>query len=268
MDGDCGDGLEVTLDGGGRTAVSRRGGVVLRAPGPWSATVLDLLRHLEVVGFRGAPRVVGTGLDPVTGQETLTFIEGGFVHPGPWSDAGAFAVGELLGELHRATASFRMPDRAIWRPWYGRRLGHRAPVIGHCDAGPWNVVEREGLPVAFIDWEVAGPVDPVVELAQVCWLNAQLHDDDVAERVGLGSPEDRARQVGLIADGYGLSALDRGELVETIITVAVQDAANEAIEASITPDSSDPAPLWGLAWRIRSAAWVQRHRRLLERAVG
>lgn len=102
----------------------------------------------------------------------------------------------------------------------------------------------------------------------MCWLNAQLHDDDVAERAGLGSAEDRARQVGLIADGYRLGAAERAELVEMIITVAVQDAADQAIEASITPDRGDPACLWGLAWRIRSAAWVQRHRRLLERTAG
>ncbi|PRY02478.1 phosphotransferase [Allonocardiopsis opalescens] len=268
MDGEHDDGPEVALAGGGRTAVSRRGGTVLRAPGPWSATVVELLRHLEAVGFRGAPRAVGTGFDPATGREALTFIEGGFVHPGPWSEAGAFAVGELLGELHRATASFRVPDRAVWRPWYGRRLGRRPPVIGHCDAGPWNIVAREGLPVAFIDWEAAGPVDPVVELAQVCWLNAQLHDDDVAGRVGLGSPDDRAARLALIADGYRLGAADRAELVDTIITVAVQDAADQAVEAAITPDGGDTAALWGLAWRIRAAAWIQRHRRLLEAALG
>ena len=39
---------------------------------------------------------------------------------------------------------------------------------------------RDGLPVALIDWETAGPVDPLVELAQLCWLNAKLHDDIVA----------------------------------------------------------------------------------------
>ncbi|MGZ4433218.1 MAG: hypothetical protein ACXVW7_06265 [Trebonia sp.] len=36
------------------------------------------------------------------------------------------------------------------------------------------------MPVALIDWETAGPVDPLVELAQLAWLNAKLHDDVVA----------------------------------------------------------------------------------------
>lgn len=262
-----GEPAEVELTGGGRTAVSRRGDVVLRAAGPWSPAVHALLRHLEGVGFAGAPRVVGGGFD-AAGRETLEFVEGEFVHPHAWSDAGAYAVGALLRGLHDATASFEEPEDARWQPWFGRELGGRtARVIGHCDTGPWNIVARDGLPVAFIDWEVAGPVDPLVELAQLCWLNAQLHDDDVAEMVGLPSAEERAHQLRLIADGYGLGAAERARLLETIVTVAVHDAAEQAVEARITPHSTDPEPLWGLAWRIRGAAWIQRNRELLARAL-
>jgi hypothetical protein len=39
------------------------------------------------------------------------------------------------------------------------------------------------------------------------------------------------------------------------------------VKAAITPDSADPAPLWALAWRSRSAAWMIRHRVLLENAI-
>jgi hypothetical protein len=53
-----------------------------------------LLRHLERVGFTGAPRLAGSGLD-ADGRELLTFIEGGFTHPGPWSLDGAAAVAQL-----------------------------------------------------------------------------------------------------------------------------------------------------------------------------
>ena len=41
--------------------------------------------------------------------------------------------------------------------------------------------------MALIDWETAGPADPMIELAQACWLNAKLFSDDVAEREGLPS---------------------------------------------------------------------------------
>ena len=54
-----------------------------------------LLRHLEAAGFAAAPRLVGSGLD-TDGREMLTFIEGEFTQPGPWSLDGAAAVGRML----------------------------------------------------------------------------------------------------------------------------------------------------------------------------
>jgi hypothetical protein len=67
-------------------------------------------------------------------------------------------------------------------------------------------VTRGGLPVALIDWETAGPVDP---LAQLGWLNAKLHDDIVAGLERLPPAADRARQLAAIVDGYGLTAAQR-----------------------------------------------------------
>ena len=60
-------------------AVYRHGQVVVREAGPWTATVHSLLRHLEDVGFAGAPRVVGSGFD-TEGRETLRYIDGEFTH--------------------------------------------------------------------------------------------------------------------------------------------------------------------------------------------
>ena len=68
---------------------------MIRDAGPWTSAVHALLRHLEDVGFAAAPRVVGSGLDR-EGREVLTFINGEFTQPGPWSMDGAAAVGSLL----------------------------------------------------------------------------------------------------------------------------------------------------------------------------
>jgi hypothetical protein len=182
-------------------AVYRSGDVVVRDSGSWTPTVHALLRHLETVGFDHAPYVVGSGFD-LMGRETLTFIQGDFIHPDPWTLEGATSVGVLLRQLHDATASFRIPNDAVWYPWFGRGPGV-ASVIGHCDVAPWNIVARDGRAVALIDWDRAGPVDPLTELAQGCWLNAKLHDDVVAVRYGLPSVEERARHVRAIVDGYG-----------------------------------------------------------------
>ena len=257
---------EVTLEGGGRTTVSRSGDIVLREVGPWASTVHALLRHLEAVGFEGAPRVIGSGFDD-QGRETLSYIEGQVSHLRPWGDGAFPHIGRLLRDLHRATGTFEIPADAVWRPWHGRSSGGPKVGIGHCDVGPWNIVAREGIPVALIDWEVAGPVDPITDLAQACWLNAQLHDDDVAEAQGLAPLEVRARHLRSIVDGYELPRAQRVGFVDRMIEFAVRDAADEAIEAGITPDSADATALWGVTWRVRSAAWMLKHRRTLEAAL-
>lgn len=258
---------DVELTGGGRTTVHRRGHVVVRDTGPWTPTVHTLLRHLERVGFHAAPRLVESGLD-AGDRETLTFIDGEFPQPGPWSLDGATAVGELLRDLHHATASYQPPPDAIWFPWHGRDLGDRTRAYGHCDAAPWNIVARDGKPVALIDWETAGPVDPLVELAQVCWLNAKLHDDIVAEREGLPPLADRARQLRAILDAYELPAYQRRGFVDRIIEFVISDTASEADNAGVSPDTTThPTALWAMAWRARAGAWLVRNRRPLQNAL-
>jgi hypothetical protein len=236
-------GERVVLDGGGRSAVWRQGDVVIRDAGPWTPAVHALLRHLEEVGFEAAPRLVGSGRDG-DGREVLTYMDGEFTQPGPWSLGGAAALGRLLRGLHQATRDFRPPPDARWFPWHGRDLGGPAVVTGHCDVAPWNIVARDGLPVALIDWETAGPVDPLTELAE------------------------RARQLAAIADGYRLPARERAGLVDRMIELAICDTAAEADDAAVTPASTThPVALWAMAWRARSAAWMIRHRRTLEAAL-
>ena len=257
---------ETPLAGGGRTAVSRQGEVVFRETGPWAASVHDLLRHLENIGFDAAPRVVGSGFD-AQGRETLSYIEGNLVHPAPWDEDAIVAIGQMIRQLHDATASFRVPDDAIWRPWFGRDIGGSRQIIGHCDAAPWNIVTRAGGLVALIDWEVAGPVDRLTELAQVAWTNAQLYDDDVAEMNGLPDAAARMRQVRILADAYELAAVARRELAGRIIEFAAQSAANEVVEQQITPNTRHAPHVWGIAWQSRSVAWIIRKRLMLDRAL-
>ncbi|MEQ4302203.1 aminoglycoside phosphotransferase family protein [Plantactinospora sp. B6F1] len=255
----------LTAAEGGPSQVIRTGQIVRRAAKPWTGTVHALLHHLEEVGFPGSPWVVGTGIDG-NGNEMLTYVEGDIMHPHAWTDEGIWQVGRLLRDLHDATASFRPPPGARWQPWWMHREGPDT-VIGHCDAGPWHVVARAGRPVAFIDWTLAGPVDRLDEVVGTAWWNAQLHDDDIAERHHLPDSAGRARQLRLFLDGYELPAADRAGLVGRMIEFAIRDCAAEAARARITPESTDPTPLWALAWRARAAGWMIRHRTLLDRAV-
>ena len=252
-----------------RSSVQREGNVIIKEGGLWTATVHSLLRHLEEVGFEGAPRLAGSGLDS-DGRETLTYIEGEFTQPGPWSLEGAAAVGQLIRNLHSATASFRPASDAVWWPWFGRALGDGKRIIGHCDTAPWNIVARDGLPIALIDWERASPVAPLVELAQTCWLNAKLHDDEVAEFDGLPPLHERAVQLRAIVDAYGLTKKQRSGFIDTISEFVIHDVAEQADEAGINHktdlDSIERVYLWSFAWRSRAAAWIYRNRRTLQNA--
>ncbi len=256
---------ETVLTGGGRTRVVRRGEIVHRDSGPWSATVLDLLRYLAGEGFAAAPQVVEPGFDPA-GNETLTFVEGTSAHPGPWPRDLLVTIGATMRQLHQLTRDYQPPATPIWQRWFGRDLGGGTHVIGHCDAAPWNILQSGGK-VALIDWETAGPVDPIVELAHVCWLNAQLHDDDVAELQGLGSPAERAADLRAIVDGYGLPSTKRQALPDLMIEIAVQDAADQARSAAITEQTTESTELWAITWRTRAASWMLTHRRTLTNAL-
>ena len=263
---------ELPLEGGWQRSVVRLGDVVLRSPGPQSATVIELLQHLHVAGFGAAPVPIGDGFAE-DGREQFGFIEGESPQPRPWSDDAMFRIGSLVREMHDKASTFAPTEPPHWRPWFARSLPGRRPVIGHGDLGPWNILARNGEPVAFVDWDNVGPVDALWELAQVAWLNAQLHDDDVAELNGLGSPGARARQVRLIVDGYGLDPSERVGFVDRMIEFAIRSAREEAADYHVAPSSVSPAEdgfpvLWAVTWRARAAAWMIDHRSTLEAALG
>lgn len=259
------------LAGGWQTRVRRIGDRVHRSPGPWSTTVIALLNHLGEAGFPASPRPVGSGFDE-DGNEVLDFIEGESPQPHAWTDAAAHRIGELLAALHRATAGFEPPASPRWRDWYGRSLGD-ARIVGHGDLGPWNILARDGVPVGFIDWDYAGPVDPLYELAHVTWLNAQLHDDLLAEQLGLPDAAGRARQARSIVDGYGLARAERAGLVERMVEHAVHAGAHQALEHGVDHETTSGMAengfpvLWGITWKVRSASWMLRNRNLLEAAL-
>ena len=268
---DLGDGGRQLEGGWEQRGLFEREGVVFRTPGMQSPAVLGLLRHLEAQGFPASPRVVGSGFD-VDGRETLGFVDGDVHRLGPWSEAALGELGRLLRFLHDVTRNYPADGR-VWRPNFMRSLPGDEPVIGHCDLGPWNIVERGGHPVAFIDWDMAGPVDAMWDLAHVAWLNVQLHDDDVAEFQGLGNAAARAAHLAIFVDGYGLPRASRELLVERIAEVAIHEARDEATRAGITRNSTAAVLdngypiLWAVTWRARSASWILRHQQLLRAAI-
>lgn len=84
-----------------------------RPPERWTEAVHGVLRHLEQVGFDGAPRVLGFD---EKGREILSWIEGVPANR-PWprqlrSEDGMSAIGELLKRFQNAVRSYTPPHNA------------------------------------------------------------------------------------------------------------------------------------------------------------
>ncbi len=189
---------------GGRTFGAVRVGDEVRRPAqPWSVTVQSVLRHLEDVGFEGAPRALG--FDD-RGRERLTFLAGqSFGEPSPWpdwvrSDHALRQVGAWLRRLHDATASFRPGADPVW---FTRRPWRPGLIIAHLDAAPWNVVWDGDDLVGFIDWEMASPSAREDDLAFSALTWVPLLTAEVAEPAGFDAPADRRRRFHLLLDAYG-----------------------------------------------------------------
>ncbi len=208
------DDVELLPPGRMTTGLVRRGGQVWRPVGPWSPAVHEYLRHLESVGFDGAPRVVQVRDD----REVLTYIEGEVAadpswHPGHGHRLPAYtrtteslrAAARLLRGLHEAAAGFRPGDTSY-------RFHPHPPgpgeIICHGDLGPWNTVYRDGLPVAFIDWDSAQPAHPLTDLADAAWAFVPLAPADRLAEAGFDGPEfitDMAARLAEFVVAYGLA---------------------------------------------------------------
>jgi hypothetical protein len=244
------------LTGGRMTSgVVRRGDTVRRPMGPWSAAVHEYLRHLESVGFAGAPRVLG-----VEGEwEVLSYLDGDVAVDPDWqpgrghrlpsyarSDAALVAVGELLRELHAKAAGF-VPTVVDYRfhP-YPPRDGQ---IVSHGDLGPWNTVYRDGMPVAFIDWDGALPVDPVIELAAAAWTFLPLQPADRLREGGFDPVPDLPARLRLLVDAYGLA--DRRSVLPALTQCKLLDAER------IRYWPVEPAGAAGaLEFRARELRWL------------
>ena len=202
---------EVPIPGGRMTSgIVRRGDRLLRPMGPWSPAVHEYLRYLEAAGFAGAPRVLGTE----NNREVLTFIDGDVAADPCWqpghghrlppyarTDAALRGAAKLIRKLHSAAASFR-PVITSYR--FDPRPPQPGEVISHGDLGPWNTVYHGEIPVAFIDWDSAGPVDPLADLAAAAWTFVPLAPPGQLAEAGFDPVPDLAARLRTFVDAYGL----------------------------------------------------------------
>jgi hypothetical protein len=252
---DAQDELPLAGGMGSGGAVVRVGDTVRRPVRPWSATVAAFLRHLEAVGFDGAPRHLGRD---DRGREILSFIEGDVgVPPFPrWvaDDAILLGVARLQRELHAAAATFTPPADAAWDRANLPDLGPGA-IVCHNDLCVENVVVRNGRVVAFIDFDFAAPNDPLLDIAIAARHWVPMRDPVDLDPALRGI--DQVRRFGAFSAEHGLDRAQRAAVVAHL------GAFLDRALVSMRTRAASGLPAYVAAWEAgypeqnrRSRAWV------------
>jgi Ser/Thr protein kinase RdoA (MazF antagonist) len=180
---------EIPLAGGAITdGVVRVGDTVRRPPHHASQLMRDVLVQLELAGFDAAPRWLGfdeQGRDILTWIDGETYVERGQMHPYigdppvriTFSDEQVAAVMRLLRRYHDAFGD---------------------DIVCHGDFGPWNIVWREGLPVAVIDFDNAYRGDAADDVAYALRMFVSYGFAEAA-------PTELVRRTRVALDAYGAS---------------------------------------------------------------
>lgn len=232
---------------GGVNHVIRVADKVLRPTGPWTPAVHALLNHLTSppIAFTSAPTAYG--IDP-DGREILEFIPGEVPESDYiCSDAALHTVGTMLRALHDATTTFVAPPSAHWY------LPAREPaeVICHGDVAPYNTVFRDGLPVAFIDFDTAHPAPRLWDVAYAAFRFVPLSDPFASTQI---------TRLRILADAYGLTARERLDLP------AVAEARLHALAAHIREQTAAGNAAFAAhqaaghdTYYINTAAYIRAH---------
>jgi Ser/Thr protein kinase RdoA (MazF antagonist) len=200
-------GQEIELEGSTQGPVVRIGDTVRRLAREQTPAVQALLRHFEAVGFDGAPGALGIDGQ---GREKQSFVPGevgvrtasrrppGYIR----TDAYLQGVGRLLRRMHDATRGFVPPPEPSWVQLIGQPAD--GEVICHNDVGPYNIVCRGQVPVAFIDWDESAPGPREWDIAYALYRCVPFYPDEICVHVldWPGAP-DRHRRTRLFLDAYG-----------------------------------------------------------------
>jgi hypothetical protein len=117
------------------------------------------------------------------------------------TDDGLHALAALLRRYHDAVAGFVPPPDTAWA--VGPKQLATGDVIRHGDFGPWNIIWRDGRPVAVIDWDMAEPGSPLLDLAQVALFAIPLQGPDGIQLAGFTASPDLRHRLQVVCDGYG-----------------------------------------------------------------
>jgi len=250
---------EPLISDGVTQGIVRIGDTVRRPLRPFSLTVQAYLAHLRDAGFAGAPLPLGVDEQ---GREVLSFVPGDVARwlP-PQRTAGEdvlVALARLIRALHETSAGWVPPPDAVWggTPANTGRITERSELVSHRDYALGNVVFRDGLPAALIDFDLAKPTTRLYDIANALWYWAPLRDP--RDRSPALLDADIPHRVAVFADAYGMTAQQRGEL--TPLAVDMVRCYHEESRASAELD-----PVFRKLWEngdkdklSRAEAWVRK----------
>lgn len=189
---------------------------VRRPVRPFTITVQAYLAHLHRAGFSAAPRPLGFDEQ---GREVLSFVPGEVPRePLPREATGEevlVALARLVRRLHDAAQGWTPPENATWATLPGTEaipfVDTDAELVGHRDYCPGNVVFRDGLPAALIDFDLARPTTRIYDIANALyWWAPLLHPKD---RTPALADADIPHRVAVFADAYGMTGQQRHDLM-------------------------------------------------------
>ena len=171
------------------------------------------------------------------------------------------ALGRLLRRLHEASTGWVPPPDARWGGIPGVPgdgvvpLFDEPELISHQDYCPGNVVFRDGLPAALIDFDLARPTTRVSDVVNALahWAPLKAPEDRDPALRGQ-DPVERAR---LLVDAYRMTADQRAQ----IVPVALRRARNVVLTMRAAADVDPVFRRWwdeGLQDRLpRALAWLE-----------
>jgi aminoglycoside phosphotransferase (APT) family kinase protein len=211
--------MEEPLIGDGVTpGIVRIGDTVRRPVRPFTATIHAYLSHLHGTGFTAAP--IPQGIDG-QGREVLSFVQGDVprepLPPETAADDVLIALARLIRTLHDASQGWTPPHDAVWGGIPGADTVAIGPVDGepelvsHRDYCPGNVVFRDGLPAALIDFDLAKPTTRIYDIANALYWWAPLIDP--LDRPPAFTDLDIPHRVAVFADAYAMTGQQRHDLM-------------------------------------------------------
>jgi hypothetical protein len=105
------------------------------------------------------------------------------------------------------------------------RQHRRGYDVAHPGNSSARTVYRQGVPIAFIDWDAIRPSHPLVEFGNAAWHFVPLGDNAYFDESGFPSPPDLAERLALFAREYGVT--DRSEAAW-----ALHQAKQRSVEAT------------------------------------